>query len=85
MPRRRCLGCRRLTANGSRCTACQSERNAAYNGEWRRIAANQLNASPQCAECGATTDLTVDHITPRSLTSGVQTLCRRCNGRKADH
>lgn len=41
----------------------------------------------KCKNCGATEDLTLDHINPRSLggtndESNLQTLCRRCNASK---
>jgi HNH endonuclease len=41
----------------------------------------------RCVQCGATEDLTIDHIYPRSLGGGhtednLQTLCRPCNCRK---
>lgn len=84
MPRRRCLGCQTLT-NATYCPQCKAQRKRTYNtSEWHDIRAQQLAEHPQCAHCGATSDLTVDHIIPRSLAGGVQTLCRRCNGRKAD-
>jgi hypothetical protein len=40
-----------------------------------------------CLACGATEDLTVDHVLPRSAGGGngrdnLQTLCRSCNSRK---
>lgn len=85
MARRRCLGCTSLTTSGSYCPTCKARRKQTYNGsEWQRIRTQQLLDHPRCAHCGATTDLTVDHIIPRSLAGGVQTLCRSCNGRKAD-
>lgn len=41
----------------------------------------------KCTQCGATDDLTMDHITPRSkggdgADDNLQTLCRRCNSSK---
>lgn len=51
----------------------------------------------QCAICGSTEDLTVDHVKPLDLFSSAEweagldrnpdnlcTLCRRCNGRKSN-
>lgn len=43
----------------------------------------------RCVECGATDDLTVDHIVAWSLgglddPANLQTLCRPCNSRKGD-
>lgn len=43
---------------------------------------------PFCSTCGATDDLTIDHITPLHLggdpyaITNLQVLCRACNGRK---
>jgi 5-methylcytosine-specific restriction protein A len=57
-----------------------------YDRAWRRIAARTIAAHPYCAQCGATEDLTCDHLVPRSLggtaADGVRVLCRRCNGRR---
>ncbi|MCS6824151.1 MAG: HNH endonuclease [Cytophagaceae bacterium] len=44
----------------------------------------------QCQYCGATTDLTLDHVLPRSrggLTSwdNLVTACKQCNSRKGDY
>ena len=60
--------------------------------EWNRL---RIEVSPivymrdgfRCRSCGATTDLTVDHIVPlvRGGTNelrNLQTLCRSCNSRK---
>jgi 5-methylcytosine-specific restriction endonuclease McrA len=58
-----------------------------YSSEaWRRAAAAQVRREPWCASCGATTDLTADHVT--AIAAGghpfgpLATLCRSCNGRK---
>jgi len=42
-----------------------------------------------CQYCGVTTDLTIDHVLPRSrggksTWTNLTTACRRCNGRKGD-
>jgi 5-methylcytosine-specific restriction endonuclease McrA len=75
---KRCLGCHRRTRNGSYCTAC-----APYNNRSRRARARAtIAASPRCERCGATRDLTADHIVPVSEggTHGpLRVLCRRCN------
>lgn len=91
MPRRRCLDCGNHTTTGSRCPHCtarrQHHRNTNrpwYAGDWPRIRRQALEQQPWCTHCGATTDLTVDHIAPRTLTAGVQVLCRPCNSRKAN-
>ncbi len=86
-----CLDCSMPTRNGSVCHPCQvvreRKRNATrphYGGEWRRTSQAQRRAQPWCSVCGSTTDLTVDHIVPRSLEGGLATLCRSCNGSKGD-
>ena len=35
-----------------------------YGRTWQELRRVQLAQQPYCAECGATTDLTVDHIVP---------------------
>ena len=59
-----------------------------YGRAWQELRKAQLARQPYCADCGATADLTVDHIVPlarggRGELSNLQTLCRRCNGIKA--
>ena len=46
--------------------------------------------APRCERCGATTDLTRDHIMPTSKGGGadpanLRTLCRPCNSSKGDN
>jgi 5-methylcytosine-specific restriction endonuclease McrA len=65
--------------------AARAHRNTAA---WRRARAAQLARQPWCSTCPATTDLTVDHIIPLAQggtddPSNLRTLCRRCNGRRA--
>lgn len=84
MAQRRCLRCTRLTSRASYCAACKSARDKVYGHGWRQLSKAARQAQPWCSECGSTEDLTLDHITPRSLADGVAVLCRRCNGRKAD-
>jgi len=43
----------------------------------------------RCVSCGASDALTVDHVIPKSRggdnqDENLQTMCRRCNGRKAN-
>jgi hypothetical protein len=64
---RRCFGCGRRTRNGSRCPPCTRLYNSAYNSTTKRARARAratIAASPLCENCGATTDLTADHVVP---------------------
>ena len=84
-PPRRCLDCGSPTTSGSRCIRCQRAVKAVRNAD-RPIARAVVAASPVCAKCGATDDLTADHVI--ALANGGtnhgprQTLCRPCNSRK---
>jgi 5-methylcytosine-specific restriction endonuclease McrA len=80
----RCLRCGQRTRNGSYCTACARMRRAIYDRDRRRSAA-AVQASPYCAECGSTSDLTADHIVPISKGGALgplRVLCRTCNSRR---
>jgi 5-methylcytosine-specific restriction enzyme A len=61
-----------------------------YGTHWQRLATLARRLQPWCSICGATQDLTTDHVNPatrgmRGLTlADVQVLCRRCNGSKQD-
>lgn len=75
---RPCLDCGRPTSGG-RCPAHQREyerrRGTAaergYYKAWRRLVAHAIHIHPYCAECGATVDLTGDHIVPLSKVAEV--------------
>jgi 5-methylcytosine-specific restriction protein A len=59
-----------------------------YDRAWQELRKVQLARQPYCAQCGATSDLTADHVEPlarggRSELPNLQTLCRRCNGSKS--
>ena len=91
MPRRRCLdfgagGCEGwVSGASSRCEACRRRRRAVRDAD-RQTARKVVEASPVCVGCGATDDLTADHVVP--LARGGrhdghrQVLCRPCNSRK---
>ncbi len=93
-----CIECGDL-ADGTRCPTChaeatkrQNERRASTGTlgapwDWRGKSRAVRRVQPQCAACGSTVDLTVDHIQPRSLggtdsIENLRTLCRSCNARK---
>lgn len=102
-PARPCLhpGCPAVTRNGARCSAHQAEVNRrrsrerggataqGYDYRWQKAVRGAIAAQPWCSRCGATTDLTGDHITPKSrggqpTADNIQVLCRPCNSRKSD-
>ena len=95
---RACLGCGEPTP-APRCPTCQAEvdrrtnqkRGGAhargYTRTWQKRAAKVTRAQPACAVCGATSDLTVDHVVPKATggnddRDNLRTLCRRCNSSK---
>lgn len=83
---RACLGCDRLTSNGSRCEDCRLElvrrRSAArgtrqqqgYDAAWQRTVAAAIRAQPWCSICkhpgSRDNPLTGDHILPKSRGGG---------------
>lgn len=96
-PRRRCLDCRSFTRNVTRCDVCTKKRKVVRNADIK-IARAVVAAAPICvctgkcrwhgSVCGATTDLTADHVIPLSkggTNEGPRrVLCRRCNSRRRD-
>lgn len=81
---RPCLACGRLS-DRSYCPSHRIERKAVRNAD-RPIARAVVAASPVCARCGATEDLTADHVV--ALARGGsnhglrRVLCRSCNSSK---
>ena len=58
-----------------------------YTNDWLRLSRQAIADQPWCTRCGATSDLTADHITPLveggvSERENVTVLCRRCNSAK---
>jgi 5-methylcytosine-specific restriction endonuclease McrA len=58
-------------------------------GYWRRQYRLLKEKGYKCARCGATTDLDIDHIMPRSAggssrLENLQFLCRSCHVKKTD-
>lgn len=78
---RACLDCGRPSP-WSRCELHRTSRKRVRNGNQQRARA-VIAASPVCADCGTTVDLTSDHVQPLALggtNAGPQrTLCRPCN------
>ena len=82
------------SGDAGRCPDCQTQRQQdrptttqkGLGSRWRKIARQQVMDYPWCAYCGATEDLTCDHVRPRALggtaEGPLQTLCRTCNSRK---
>lgn len=84
-----CLDCGRLgpwrNAHGVRCRACSKTHENARHAAFRQL--RLFEPDGPCAMCGATSDLTWDHVVPRSKGgtnewSNLQCLCRRCNSKK---
>jgi 5-methylcytosine-specific restriction endonuclease McrA len=91
MPLKPCIECGRRS-EGTRCPEHERQHQRRKNNDaryrrtyaWQQLSRATRAATPQCVRCGSTADLTADHVIPRSVAGGVVTLCRRCNGRKAD-
>ena len=92
MPHSMCAACPRLCRLGT--SYCDGHaylgtaRGRGLGREWAELSRRLIAASPHCALCPATTDLTVDHRIPRHLggtaeLSNLQVLCRSCNSSKA--
>jgi 5-methylcytosine-specific restriction enzyme A len=94
-----CLDCGNPTLHRPRCPECRRARqrqlkkraNKAYDGQWRKLSKRARSLQPWCSRCGATNNLTADHVHPlarggktRNLKLGVDVdvLCNRCNAAK---
>jgi 5-methylcytosine-specific restriction endonuclease McrA len=60
----------------------RSDEQRGYGKEWKRI--RRLVRADACERCGVASDLTVDHVVPRSMggsddVSNLRTLCRSCH------
>ena len=54
-----------------------------YDSRWRRLSRYVRAASPVCVDCGATEDLTADHLRWPAMGPGdVEVVCRACNSRR---
>ncbi len=91
---RPCLDCGRLT-RGTRCAEHVKARERrrgtptqrGYDATWRRLRGSAIAYHPWCERCGATTDLTGDHIVPlvrggMNSPDNIRVLCRSCNSRR---
>ena len=93
-----CIECGEV-GTGTRCEQCQAVRAwranqmrggataRGYTRAWEKRAAKVKRAQPYCSVCGATEDLTVDHIVPKARggsdePDNLRTLCRRHNSAK---
>lgn len=101
-----CLSCGEL-CEGSRCPECSSavarladrsrrlpkRRGRGYDSQWQRLSARARELQPFCLDCGATHDLTADHLPSawyrkyRGLSvrlEDVEVVCRECNRRRGE-
>jgi 5-methylcytosine-specific restriction protein A len=84
-----CIVCGVLSGD-SRCAEHRRKRNTTargYGSGWQRKSRKIIAAHPWCAWCGASSDLTVDHIVALSRggsseDSNLMVLCRPCHGTK---
>jgi 5-methylcytosine-specific restriction endonuclease McrA len=83
---KRCLRCRRRTRHGSYCERCATTTARGYGTIHQRRAREAIAAQPWCSNCGATTNLTADHIVPIARGGDplgpLRILCRSCNSRR---
>jgi 5-methylcytosine-specific restriction enzyme A len=96
-----CAGCfhnfRPEELSNGRCRSCSRAKERArgtrtsrgYDNDWLRLSPNAIAQHPYCSSCGATDDLSADHIVPkarggRNVLSNVQVLCRSCNSAKRE-
>ena len=87
-PRRQCLECGRPT-DATRCPVHRlpdrrpSPAQRGYDAAWRKLSTLARSVQPWCSDCGATSDLTADHLTwPAKSLADVDVVCRACNSRR---
>jgi 5-methylcytosine-specific restriction endonuclease McrA len=86
---RPCLDCG-APAPASRCAEHAPDRRPSRrptSWSWRKLSRRARARSPFCERCGATEDLTLDHVVPlarggASSLANAQVLCRSCNSAK---
>ncbi|CCC43391.1 putative uncharacterised protein [Mycobacterium canettii CIPT 140010059] len=92
-----CLVCGQPAAN-SRCdehrvkdtrAARRRPGQAAHDPRWRAISTHARRAQPWCDDCGSSSDLTCDHILPKTIApelvhcrENIAIRCRSCNSRR---
>lgn len=86
---RTCLGCGTVVRGRSRCATCATTKARGYDSHWKQLARQVIAASPRCAWCGSTRDLTVDHVQPLSQggsndSSNLRVLCRAHNSGRSN-
>lgn len=87
-PKRQCLVCGRVT-DATRCAQHQikdtrpTPTQRGYDYAWRKLSRLARQLQPWCTDCGATTDLTADHLRwPALNLADVDVVCRACNSRR---
>ena len=83
--RRLCYKCRQ-PIEGPRCKPCERDRSRSrgtptqqgYGPAWQRFSKRLRQEHPWCLNCGASQNLTVDHVVPRSSAGGFRVLCCCC-------
>lgn len=61
----------------------RSREERGYDDAWRALSKRARELQPWCSHCGATEDLTADHLQwPARTLKHVDVLCRSCNARK---
>ncbi|WP_099022637.1 HNH endonuclease [Mycolicibacterium palauense] len=97
MTARPCATCGEVIATGTYCDEhtpkdCRVRRGpgqAAHDQVWRALSIRARRAQPWCSDCGATEDLTADHVIPKSAApelvhapENLAVRCRSCNARR---
>ena len=93
--KRPCLDCGTLMDGGTRCRSCRAvvERRRGtpaqrgYDARWYALSQGARQQQGWCSQCGATRDLTADHVVPlarggANSWDNVVVLCRPCNSAK---
>ena len=94
MTLRPCLTCGE-PSSGSYCSGCRpadtrpTMRQRGYGTAWDKLSKRLRRLSPFCESCGATEQLSVDHVLPVSdypelilVVENCRVLCRTCNAKR---